>query len=91
MTKPEEKQVDTTGSFTLTCLECEFKETIWGSPGDDNTNTEALDACKAHCKRFKHKKILITISSFWFAEYDEANDTMNSQPAPKNKLFKLNR
>ena len=51
MTKPEEKQVDTTGSFTLTCLECEFKETIWGSPGDDNTNTEALDACKAHCKR----------------------------------------
>lgn len=26
MDKLEEKQVDTTGSFTLTCLECEFKE-----------------------------------------------------------------
>lgn len=91
MDKLEEKQVDTTGSFTLTCLECGFNETIWGSPGDDKTNKEVLHACKVHCKRFKHKKILVTISSFWLADYDESKDSMNYEPAPKNKLFKLNR
>ena len=53
-------------------------------------NKEVLDACQAHCKTFKHKKILVSISSFWLTEYDESNNTMNSQPAPKNKLFKLN-
>jgi hypothetical protein len=91
MTKLKEKQADTTGSFTLTCLDCEFKETIWGSPDDDNTNTEVIDACKSHCKRFKHKKVLVNISSFWLADYDDSKDTMNYEPAPKNKLFKLNR
>ena len=90
MTRLEEKQNDVTGSFTLTCLECEFKDTIWGSPSDNMPNKEVLDACQAHCKTFKHKKILVSISSFWLTEYDESNNTMNSQPAPKNKLFKLN-
>jgi hypothetical protein len=91
MTKLKEKQADTTGSFTLTCLDCEFKETIWGSPDDDNTNTEVIDTCKSHCKRFKHTKLLVNISSFWLADYDDSKDTMNYEPAPKNKLFKLNR
>ena len=91
MTKLEEKQADTTGSFTLTCLDCEFKETIWGSPDDDNINTEAIDACKSPCKRFKHKKVLVNISSFWLVDYDDSKDTMNYEPAPKNKLFKLNK
>ena len=51
---------------------------------------EVIDQCQAHCKTFKHKKILVSISSFWLTEYDESDNTMNSQPAPKNKLFKLN-
>ena len=56
MDKLEEKQVDTTGSFTLTCLECEFKETIWGSPGDDKTIKKYLTHVKSTAKVLNIKK-----------------------------------
>jgi hypothetical protein len=89
MTKPEEgeKGEKATGCYTLQCSECAFKETIWGGPDEGETNAKALDACAAHCKRLKHKKILVIISTFWIARYDNSKNTMNCESAPRNEFY----
>jgi hypothetical protein len=56
MDKLEEKQVDTTGSFTLTCLECEFKETIWGSLATITQIQKYLTHVKSTAKVLNIKK-----------------------------------
>ena len=56
MTRLEEKQNDVTGSFTLTCLECEFKDTIWGSPSDNMPNKEVPTHVKPTVKLLNIKK-----------------------------------
>jgi hypothetical protein len=89
MTKLPEEGEKATGSFTLQCLECEFKETIWGGPDEGETNAKALEACRTHCKRVKHKKILLTISTFWIARYDDSKNTISCESAPKDEFYKL--
>ena len=88
MTKLPEEGEKATGSFTLQCLECAFKETIWGGPDEGETNAKALEACRTHCKRVKHKKILLTISTFWIARYDDSKNTISCESAPKDEFYK---
>ena len=88
MTKLTEEGEKATGSFTLQCLECAFKETIWGGPDEGETNAKALEACRTHCKRVKHKKILLTISTFWIARYDNSKNTISCESAPKDEFYK---